>query len=161
MHTTDWSSHDEPLRLPNRPTTGGGLIIEAALAAAVTMSTAQIVQEASEVPASVQDFKACVVERESHGNPKAKSRISSSAGKYQFLDNSWRRGLSYMIADRLRAFGMPKADATRIRVQLVSKPINHWPEGLQDVGFAAVIEQPNGWRHWSLPGSRCQRLALS
>jgi hypothetical protein len=43
---------------------------------------------------------------------------------------------------------------------LQAAPIQSWRGVYQDVGFAAALLAPNGqgWRHWSLPGSKCQGL---
>lgn len=101
-------------------------------------------------------FSHCVAERESHHNPKARNPVSSAQGKYQFLDRSWRKGLAFMIRDRLIQFGMPKKQAAKIRVTLVRKEIAKWPEVLQDIGHAEVLER-GGWFHWRY-NDRCDRL---
>ncbi|MGI9136397.1 MAG: hypothetical protein ACR2JS_04955, partial [Candidatus Nanopelagicales bacterium] len=114
------------------------------------------------IPASQQAFASCVSNRESHGNPRAKSSLSSSAGKWQFLQSQWGQSLPWMISARLRDFGMPGAEARRIRIYLQRTPIHHWSEQLQDVGFIAVLNARgpwSGWRHWYLSGSRCNAIA--
>jgi hypothetical protein len=103
-------------------------------------------------------FARCVAERESGGSPTAQNPTSSAAGKWQFLDSQWRTGLAHMVRSRLIAHGVPFAQAKRIRLELSATPIHRWPERLQDVGFAAVIVTPGGWRHWALAGSRCNAL---
>lgn len=138
------------------------MIPAVALAVAVTLSPAAVMDDAATPPSHKQAaFADCVAHRESRGNPTAQSRISSSAGKYQFLQNSWGRSLPYMVADRLRQFGMPAKQARALRVTLQRTPIHKWEERVQDVAFFAVLnaEGPwTGWRHWHLAGSRCNRL---
>lgn len=141
-----------PCLSPSR--VGGDLLMEAVLATAINLSTIQHKAALSPMP----QFSACVAERESHGNPKARNPRSSAQGKYQFLDRSWRRGLAFMVRDRLVQFGVPKPHASRIRVELVRKPIATWPEVLQDVGHAEVLER-GGWFHWR-NHDRCDRLAV-
>jgi hypothetical protein len=47
----------------------------------------------------------------------------------------------------------------RIYQRLSSTRIQLWPEWAQDAAFVGVItERRTGWRHWSLPGHRCQSL---
>ena len=36
--------------------------------------------------------------------------------------------------------------------------IERWPAVYQRVGMADQLARPGGWRHWSLPGSRCEGL---
>lgn len=134
------------------------MIGAAVLAAALTLSPTAVMHHATQVPAHMQDFKACVAHRESHGNPKAIGDQSSARGKYQFL-KAWNHGLPYQVAERLTHFGMSKAEANRIRTTLQHKTIDKWSEQLQDVAFAAVIAHHNGWRHWYIAGSRCNQLA--
>ena len=137
-----------------------GLVLAGALMAGpATAGTAAIVQRASEIPSAWQPFAACVGKRESNHNPKAVNRSSGAAGKWQFLP-AWQHGLPYMVAARLKAHGMPADKARALRIRLQATPINKWAEGYQDVGFLAALLAPEGraWRHWSLPGSRCQGL---
>lgn len=136
------------------PRVGGTLLMEAVLATAIHLSAIQ--HQAAQSP--MPQFSHCVAQRESHGNPKARNPRSSAQGKYQFLDRSWRRGLAFMVRDRLVQFGTPKAQASRIRVTLTRKPIATWPEVLQDVGHAEVLER-GGWFHWR-NHDRCDRLAV-
>ncbi len=131
-------------------------------------SQAAAVDRAAAIPARWQRFAACVLARESGGTlDKPQSGVGalnsgreSAAGRWQFLP-SWRTGLPYMIAERLRAFGMSGPDARRVRVHLTRLwNINRYPGVLQDVGFVAVIRagelgNGKGWRHWNLTGSRC------
>ena len=128
------------------------MIGEALLASALYT---QIIDSAAASP--MPQFTNCVAQRESHHNPKARNPHSSAQGKYQFLDNSWREGLSFMVRDRLIQFGMPKHDAVKIRKFLGNKEIARWPEVMQDIGHAEVLER-GGWFHWRF-GDRCDRLA--
>ena len=134
---------------------GGWMLSEAVLAAAINLTAIQAKAAISPMP----HFTACVSQRESHGNPRARNRHSSAQGKYQFLDRSWRRGLSFMVRDRLIRFGVPKQHATRIRVTLVNRPIAAWPEVMQDIGHAEVLDR-GGWFHWR-NHDRCDRLAVA
>jgi hypothetical protein len=136
----------------------------AVLAAALIVSPATSPAEhAATIPTAQRAFAACVSHRESHGNYAAKRSEagSSAAGKWQFLDKQWRRGLSYMVAERLRAFGMSAHDAAVIRRHLAATRIDTWAPAYQDAAFVAVLNARGpwtGWRHWFLAGSKCNRL---
>jgi hypothetical protein len=119
-------------------------------------AVARIVEAATVLPGRWQAFARCVIARESHGNPKARNPHSSAQGKYQFLDRSWRRGLSFMVRDRLVRVGMTRGAANALRRDLASRPIAEWSASLQDVGFAEVITR-GGWEHWS-GGHGCNAL---
>ena len=116
---------------------------------------ASAVREASRIPQHVKPFAECVSARESSGSYTARNPTSSAQGRWQFLDNSWRRGLGYMVAARLKAHGMPKPAARQVREYLHDTPIAAWPGPYQDVGFVAVIAS-NGSHHWNGPG--CNHL---
>ena len=133
-------------------------MVEAVLAAALTLTQKTAIQHAAVPHVSMMDFQQCVANRESHSNPRAIGDQSSARGKYQFL-KAWNHGLPYMVANRLVHFGMNKKDATKIRVTLQQKTIDKWNESYQDVAFAAVVAEPQGWRHWYIAGSKCNRLA--
>lgn len=137
----------------------------AALAAVllVTPTNAGHIEEAaSRIPdAQQQRFADCVSHRESRNDPTAQSTISSSAGKWQFLQSTWGDSLPWMIAARLRHFGMSAVAAKRVRVTLQRTPIHKWDERIQDIGFVAVLNARGpwtGWRHWELTGSPCNTL---
>lgn len=147
-----------------------GLILQAAVligpVTAGSVVTAHATAAASQIPKRWQKFAACVSHRESHGNYRAKNRSSSASGRWQFLDGgggpgSWRRGLSYMVRDRLIAKGMDKPTAKSIQRKLAKTPIQKWEPWAQDAGFVAVItsDDGKGWRHWA-NGGRCDRLAV-
>ena len=153
MITIERSRHESSSRFPrcDTATVGGGLIVEAALAAAITLSQKTVLHDAAQIPQQHQRFAACVSNRESHGNYRAKGDVSSARGRWQFLDQQWRSGLSFMVRDRLITFGMPKAQAGNIRRQLLAKPIDKWTPVLQDIAFVSVITHHNG--------SKCNALA--
>lgn len=136
----------------------------AVLAAATLLGSAHphpAVLKAAEIPASQQAFAACVSHRESRGSYTARGDESSARGRWQFLDTQWRRGLSYMVAARLRHFGMPAKQARHIRIQLTHTSIDKWKPAYQDAAFVAVLNADgawSGWRHWHLAGSKCNRL---
>lgn len=143
-----------------------GLILQAAVligpVTAGSVVTAHATVAASQIPKRWQKFAACVSHRESHGNYRAKNRSSSASGRWQFLDRQWRRGLSYMVRDRLIEHGTPKAHANSIQRKLAKTPIQKWAPWAQDAGFVAVItsDDGRGWMHWS-NGGKCDRLAVS
>ena len=118
---------------------------------------ARIVATAGRIPTEWEPFRACVVNRESHGNPRAQNPVSSAQGKYQFLDNNWRRGAGWNVYSRLRDAGMPRPQARVILAKLHATPIKRWREEYQDAAFAFVILIPRGWRHWS-GGNGCNNL---
>ena len=135
----------------------------AALMALTPVSSASPMTTAAQIPASQQAFAACVSHRESHGNYKAKrdEAGSSAAGRWQFLDKQWRRGLSFMVAERLRSFGMSAHEAAVIRRHLAATRIDRWAPEYQDAAFLAALNARgpwSGWRHWYLAGSKCNAL---
>ena len=117
---------------------------------------ARIVATAARIPAAWEPFRACVVARESNGDPTAENRASSAQGKYQFLDRQWRHGAGWNVYHRMRAYGMTRSHARLILTSLHATPIKDWAEPYQDVAFAFAILIPRGWRHWS--GDRCNIL---
>lgn len=139
-----------------------GMILTAALMAGPVDSDRQMVAErasrSATVPARWRPFARCVAERESHGKAHVRNSSSSAAGLYQFLDNSWRRPLAYMVAARLKQHGYPKHQAKELRIWLQGRHIATWPKRWQTVGFAAVVSHPGGARHWYLAGSSCNAL---
>ena len=116
---------------------------------------------AAAIPSSQQAFADCVSDRESHGNYKARGSDSTSSGRWQFLDRPWRNGLSYMVAARLRDFGMSGKDSKAVRIRLQATHIAAWEPHYQDAAFVAVLNARgpwSGWKHWYLSGSRCNAL---
>lgn len=121
-----------------------------------------VVQKAATFPRSILPFARCVIQRESgadidrrQSGVGARNPSSSASGRWQFLDTSWRDGLSFMVKDRLVRFGMPKDQAKEIRNYLASTPISRWHGLYQDIGFIEV-NQRGGSYHWRLAGSRCE-----
>jgi len=132
-------------------------LIAAAVAAGPVGSAATAAAQLS--PAQEQ-YRVCIAHRESNDNPRARSKISSAAGRYQFLDSKWRRGLSHMVTKRLRDHGLPRPVAAALRKDLAATPIDRWAPILQDVGFAAALNAQGPWsgaKHWRY-GDRCDRL---
>lgn len=121
---------------------------------------AEKIEQAAQLPEVWRGFAACVSERESGGSYRAKNPTSSAQGRYQFLDNSWRRGGAWNVWKQLIAHGISRADARQIRAKLMAKEIAKWEPVLQDVLFAQVLTsgEGHGWRHWYLAGSRCNSL---
>ena len=133
------------------------MITEMTLAAILTVAPFTV---ASELPASQMQFRECVAERESGGSYRAKNPNSTAMGRWQWLDSQWRRGLSHMVAVRLKDHGMPWASAKKLRDELRRKPISEWHPRVQDVAFAATLnaDRPwSGWRHWRY-GDKCDAL---
>ena len=113
------------------------------------------VRQASTVPSRWRAFHDCVVDRESGGSPTARNPRSSAQGLYQFLDRSWRPGLSHMVAERLRDNGASRAQAKAVRSWLAGREIATWPAVYQTVGFVEVVTR-GGAFHWRLAGSKCE-----
>lgn len=155
-------AYNQNMPRPVDPFFGGGLMAEAVLAAALTLTQKHIMHTAAVIPAKHQPYAACVSNRESHGNYKAKGDVSTARGRWQFLDRQWRitGGLTYMVRDRLLTFGMNKKDANSIRQHLQHTPIDKWAPVLQDVAFVSVISHKGGYRHWYIAGSKCNALAV-
>lgn len=112
-------------------------------------------RSAADTPSRWERFESCVAARESGNSPTARNSQSTASGTYQFLDSQWRDGLAFMVATRLKQFGMPKPDAKRIRITLQDTHIARWPAIYQRIGFNEVVTQ-GGAHHWRLPGSRCE-----
>ena len=152
------------VRRPYPPVIGQSMIENLLFAASMMIlnerpatSSARIVAMAGRIPAAWEPFRACVVARESQGDPTAENRASSAQGKYQFLDNVWRHGAGWNVYHRLRDAGMPRSQARRILTRLHATPIKRWREQYQDAAFAFVILIPRGWRHWA-GGHGCNTL---
>jgi hypothetical protein len=136
----------------------GAVVLAAALLASPVTDPAA---SAAVIPASQQAFAECVSHRESRDNYKARGSDSSSAGRWQFLDRPWRNGLSYMVAARLREFGMTGPASRAVRIHLQATHIAAWEPAYQDAAFVAVVNARgpwSGWKHWYLSGSRCNAL---
>ena len=117
---------------------------------------AAVIRQASTIPTRWRPFALCVSDRESGGSYTARNTSGSSAqGRWQFLDRSWRHGLSFMVKDRLIRFGLPRPAAREVRRWLGAHEIAAWPGPYQDAGFVEVVER-GGAYHWRLAGSRCE-----
>lgn len=119
---------------------------------------ASVIRQAARIPDRLRPWASCVLARESGGSldrpysgAGARNPSSSASGRWQFLDTSWRHGLAYMVAGRLKAHGMPRDDARQLRVWLHDTPIAEWPAPYQDIGFVAVVLS-GGQHHWNGPG---------
>lgn len=117
---------------------------------------AAVVRAASQPPPGWAAFAECVEWRESKGSPTVVNS-GGYAGLFQF-GQEWRHGLPYNVAARLRDHGMPRQEARAVRQHLAGLPIHKWPIAYQRIGMADQLARPGGWRHWSLPGSRCEGL---
>ena len=123
----------------------------------------QTVREASTIPARWRAFATCVLRRESGGvlgnkqsREDARNSSSSASGRWQMLDASgWRDGGAWLVFKRLRAVGIPKADAHRVRVYLARTPIYRWDGHFQDMAFIQSVTE-GGWAHWR--GATCNGL---
>ena len=115
------------------------------------------VRDASRVPSRLARWEACVANRESHRNPKARNPRSSAQGTYQFLDRLWRTSLAAQVAARLRDHGLPRTQSRLVRDYLTGHEIATWPAVYQTIGFIEV-NQRGGAYHWRLAGSRCEGL---
>lgn len=126
-----------------------------ALAGAIHMAPIRI-------PDAWQPFAACVSQRESSGDYRARNRSSSASGRWQFLDTSWRvrGGIEWIVIRQMKKAGASWTARKRVYQLLTRTPIHRWPAWAQDAAFIGVItERPTGWRHWYAPGSRCNGLA--
>ena len=116
----------------------------------------RVVSLASLPPKGWSAFSACVIRRESHGQPGVlNGEGSGAAGLVQFMPD-WRHGLPYVVRERLIQFGMPTGVARIVREYLSSLHyIDRYPEVYQRIAFAEVLED-GLWRHWS--GHTCNAL---
>jgi hypothetical protein len=104
-----------------------------------------------------EHFRECVMFRESRHNYRAANKTSSARGAYQFLDNSWRDGLVYMMIKESKKTddGLSK----NIR-RLFDKPIQQWSRYMQDRAFFTAMNINGKWsgkHHWrfTVPGTGC------
>ena len=113
------------------------------------------VRRAATFPPSIRPFAACVIHRESKGSldqrqsgSGARNPSSSAQGRWQFLNNDWQHSLPWHVRDRLVQFGMPKAEANKIRRYLDRREIATWDGLWQDIGFIETMER-GGKFHWN------------
>ena len=113
-----------------------------------------LVIEAATFPADMRGCASRILARESGGTLNdptsgmgARNPSSSASGRWQFLDTSWRRPLSFHVRDRLVEFGMPVKDARDVRSYLEATHISQWPGVIQDVGFIETVER-SGYSPW-------------
>jgi len=137
------------------------MFIEVMLTAILAGSPmSKTMEAAATLPQSQEQFRDCVKHRESRGNYRAVSKSGTYHGAYQFRNNDWVRGLSYMVAARLKEHGLSKDAARRIQKTLQSRSIKNWEPIYQDIGFAAALNAKGPWSgagHWHHPGS-CNAL---
>ncbi len=115
---------------------------------------------AARVPKDQVDYAKCVSHHESRGNYKAVGDVSSARGRWQFLDDEWRHGLPFMVANRLVDHGMHKSKKKKLVTDLQSKSIDKWEPIYQDVAFLAALNAKyhwSGWTHWAV-NSKCNEL---
>lgn len=115
---------------------------------------------AAKVPTDQRSYAKCISHHESRGDYKAIGDVSSARGRWQFLDKQWRHGLSFMVANRLVEFGMPKSKVEKLVKHLQSRSIDAWEPVYQDIGFVAALNAKHhwsGWTHWSV-NSKCNHL---
>jgi hypothetical protein len=103
-----------------------------------------------------ENFRRCIMQRESHGNYRAANRSSSARGAYQFLDSQWRDGLVWMMLTESRKTGDGLEPEIR---RLRSKSIQSWSRYWQDRSFWTAFRNGDGAHHWHYSGSPCNRLA--
>ena len=121
------------------------------------------IREAATVPPKYSDWAACVLRRETGGvlhnkqsREDARNNSSSASGRWQYL-KAWQHGGSFMVRDRLVDFGVPRADAKRVRQHLQGTPIHKWDGWFQDILFNEVIKR-GGQKHWYNGGDKCDRM---
>ena len=131
-----------------------------ALMMAATLHSTTIELKAAQIPKQEQAFAKCVSWQESRNNYHAIGDNQFARGRWQFLDNNWRHGLSFMVADRLVTFGLPKSKAKILIKDLQKRPIDTWKPIYQDIGFVSALNAKgswSGWRHWAVD-SQCVKL---
>ena len=92
-----------------------------------------------------ETLRKCIMRRESHFNYRARSKVSSASGAYQFLDNHWRRGLVYMMVKESKKTGDTLQNEAK---ELFHKPINTWSRYWQDRAFYTALQHGEGMKHW-------------
>lgn len=126
---------------------------------------AGVFRAASTIPGWLRPWAGCVLWRESKGTldrpgsgaGAINTEGSSAQGRWQLLDRAWRvnGGIHYVVARRLKAFGMPAEQLRQVRQYAHTTPIHRWPAPLQDIAFIQIVTE-GGARHWDGPG--CHHL---
>jgi hypothetical protein len=104
-----------------------------------------------------ENFRQCVMKRESHHNYRAANKSSSARGAYQFLDSQWRDGLVHMMVRESKKTD----DGLIVKIKaLKKKPIHAWNRYYQDRSFFTALNYNGKWsgkKHWNatVPGTGC------
>ncbi len=104
-----------------------------------------------------ESWRKCVMKRESNYRYKAKNRSSSASGAYQFLDNSWRDGLVWMMIKESKKTDDGLDPYLR---DLFDVHITKWNRYFQDRAFFTALNFEGKWagkKHWNatVPGTGC------
>ena len=104
-----------------------------------------------------ESWRKCVMRRESNFRYKAKNRSSSASGAYQFLDNSWRDGLVWMMIKESKKTDDGLDPYLR---DLFDVHITQWNRYFQDRAFFTALNFEGKWagkKHWNatVPGTSC------
>ena len=104
-----------------------------------------------------ESWRKCVMKRESNFRYKAKNRSSSASGAYQFLDNSWRDGLVWMMIKESKKTDDNLDPYLR---DLFDVHITQWNRYFQDRAFFTALNFEGKWagkKHWNatVPGTSC------
>lgn len=103
-----------------------------------------------------EDFRRCIMDRESNFNYRAANRSSSARGAYQFLDRSWRIPLTHMMMkEDKRTGGHLREEILALRDISIQKWDRYW----QDRAFWTAFRHGEGKHHWHYSGSPCNGLA--
>jgi hypothetical protein len=100
-------------------------------------------------------YDACrqaIMWRESRYNYRAANPTSSARGAYQFLDKSWRRGLTFMFVKESKQTGDGLISEARALREI---PIHKWSRYWQDRAFFTAYNHGKGAHHWNPLPSAC------
>lgn len=103
-----------------------------------------------------EEFRRCIMKRESNYNYLAANPISSARGAYQFLDNAWRVSLTHMM---LREDKQTGGHLRQEILDLRDVSIQKWNRYWQDRAFWTAFRHGDGAHHWHISGSPCNGLA--
>lgn len=141
-----------PYRLLCPASNGGGLMLEAVLAAAIATGPAY------PVPASQVTYMQCVAERESHANPRSTNSADGYYGMFQFSE-ALKDGATWMMLDWLKTW---HPSPRKFAAQLREIPMNKWPRNLQVAAFIETLNNDgafSGARHWAGGRFHCAAVA--